>query len=373
MEKKIHSVSIVDSCDQLAVESFDQTKIFSSAEWYKLQQAILDTSEAAVQVYSCEDASVEGACMILPCYSLTSQCFGYRITKLFSLSNYYTPLFFPPGGDLSSSGQFRRLIEHILNTRQITSVVLRPVDMENALWHEYLSILRDNKWVCFVEFEFGNWFHNVDESYTEYFNARPTVVKNTYKRKLRKFNTLENSRIDIVCDSDRLSSYILDYNRVYKNSWKENEPNEHFMPDFITLAASRGELRLGFAYIGDTPISAHLWLVSAGVASIFKLSYDKEYSRFSPGTLVMCEMLRHVIDIDKVNRVDFLSGDDHYKSDWMSSRREMKSIKAYKLLSFGGALYTGIYLVKLLLSLTRISIRRYYKLFRANNRASSCP
>jgi CelD/BcsL family acetyltransferase involved in cellulose biosynthesis len=32
-------------------------------------------------------------------------------------------------------------------------------------------------------------------------------------------------------------------------------------------------------------------------------------------------MLQHVVDVDGVHSVDFLSGDDAYKKDWMSARR----------------------------------------------------
>ena len=32
---------------------------------------------------------------------------------------------------------------------------------------------------------------------------------------------------------------------------------------------------------------------------------------------------------DNVNRLDFLSGDDRYKQDWMSERREKVQIHAY--------------------------------------------
>ena len=34
------------------------------------------------------------------------------------------------------------------------------------------------------------------------------------------------------------------------------------------------------------------------------------------------KLMRHVIDVDQVREVDFGSGDDAYKKDWMSDRRE---------------------------------------------------
>ena len=69
-------------------------------------------------------------------------------------------------------------------------------------------------------------------------------------------------------------------------------------------------------------MAAQLWFVANQVAHIFKLAYDGEYSQFSVGTLLTMKLMEHVIDVDKVACVDFLSGDDEYKQQWMSARRE---------------------------------------------------
>jgi hypothetical protein len=41
--------------------------------------------------------------------------------------------------------------------------------------------------------------------------------------------------------------------------------------------------------------------------------------------------MEHVIDVDKVHEVDYLTCDDAYKKDWMSDRRERWSIVAFNL------------------------------------------
>lgn len=38
--------------------------------------------------------------------------------------------------------------------------------------------------------------------------------------------------------------------------------------------------------------------------------------------------MEHVIDVDRVREVDYLTGDDAYKKDWMSHRRERWGIIA---------------------------------------------
>ena len=49
-------------------------------------------------------------------------------------------------------------------------------------------------------------------------------------------------------------------------------------------------------------------------------------------------MLEHALDGDKVSEVDYLTGDDNYKSNWMSHRRERWGIMAFNPASFLGKL-----------------------------------
>jgi CelD/BcsL family acetyltransferase involved in cellulose biosynthesis len=39
--------------------------------------------------------------------------------------------------------------------------------------------------------------------------------------------------------------------------------------------------------------------------------------------------MQHVIDVDRVREIDYLIGDEPYKQDWMSHRRERWGIVAY--------------------------------------------
>ncbi len=45
--------------------------------------------------------------------------------------------------------------------------------------------------------------------------------------------------------------------------------------------------------------------------------------------MLTAKMMEHVIDVDRVDVVDFLSGDDGYKKDWMSHRRERWGLVAF--------------------------------------------
>ena len=46
--------------------------------------------------------------------------------------------------------------------------------------------------------------------------------------------------------------------------------------------------------------------------------------------------MRHSIDVDHAEEVDYLTGDDAYKQDWMSHRRERRGIVAFNPLTVRG-------------------------------------
>src|SRR5260370_38134266 len=89
-----------------------------------------------------------------------------------------------------------------------------------------------------------------------------------------------------------------------------------------------GWLRLGVAYTGARPAAAQVWSVNNGTASIYKIAYDQKFKELSVGSYLTMHLMERAIDVDKVREIDYLSGDDRYKSDWMSHRREHWGILA---------------------------------------------
>ena len=48
--------------------------------------------------------------------------------------------------------------------------------------------------------------------------------------------------------------------------------------------------------------------------------------------------MAHVMDVDQVTLVDYLSGDETYKADWMSTRRDCIGLLAFNTTTFHGRL-----------------------------------
>jgi CelD/BcsL family acetyltransferase involved in cellulose biosynthesis len=94
--------------------------------------------------------------------------------------------------------------------------------------------------------------------------------------------------------------------------------------------SAAGWLRLAILTIEDKPAAAQFWFVAHGKASIFKLVYDETWKHYSPGSILISYLMEHVIEKDKVEEIDFLTGNDAYKQDWMSERRKRWTVSFFK-------------------------------------------
>ena len=122
---------------------------------------------------------------------------------------------------------------------------------------------------------------------------------------------------------DEVPRNMPDYYVVYNASWKQNElKNADFQDCFVEDFSRAGWSRLAILYIKGQPVAAQLWFVHHNKASIFRLAYDKRWRQYSTGSILTSFLMEYVIDTDRVDEIDFLTGNDAYKQDWMSERRE---------------------------------------------------
>src|SRR5690606_25043618 len=111
------------------------------------------------------------------------------------------------------------------------------------------------------------------------------------------------------------------YEAIYAESWKPEEGSPAFLRTFAESEGAAGRLRLGVACANGEAVAAQMWTVEAGTAFIHKLAHRESARAVSPGTSLSAALFRHVIDIDKVTLIDFGTGDNAYKRDWMEAVR----------------------------------------------------
>ncbi len=259
-----------------------------------------------------------------------------------ALSTYYSSLFGPIGrAEDCTVDTLRYVVKSLRKTANGANVIdLQPVASDGHFCRSMTEALRTQGYWTDSFFCFGNWYEHIKgRSFDEYYTIVPSRIQNTIRRARKKFESTEGWRLDIVTEAGpALDDALTSFQRVYAKSWKVPEPFPEFMPNLIRSAAARGWLRLGVVKLGETPIAAQLWLVHGGKASIYKLAYDEDFKKLSAGSVLTADLMRHVIDVDQVVEIDYLTGDDPYKADWMTQRRERHGIVAFYPWSIQGLL-----------------------------------
>lgn len=150
-------------------------------------------------------------------------------------------------------------------------------------------------------------------SFAEYWAARPGPMRTTLKRKAKKVEVEILDRFEPVAWAA--------YEQVYAHSWKPEEGNPALLRQFAQAEGAAGRLRLGIARHQGIPVAAQFWTVENSAAYIHKLAHLEEHKPLSAGTTLSAALFEHVIDRDRVALVDFGTGNDAYKADWMEVDR----------------------------------------------------
>lgn len=327
-----------------ALHEVPHSDIFCTLEWFEnLALVGLDPDETtACQLWLVGNQCL-GPLMCIPCLS------GKVLT---GLSNCFSSIFAPFVWTATSSDSTASMPDDAMwnavgqairqHPSRWSTLSFSPLDLQSEFFSQMQrSLTLAGYWVDSY-FCFGNWYLLLEgRSFAAYRSTLPSALRHSIDRGQRRLNRQGTWRIDMAQTFDSsLEKAIADFESVYQKSWKGAEPNALFIPGLARMAAQQGWLRLGVLQLDGQAIAAQIWLVKDNKASIFKLAYVSGFERFSAGSVLTQAMMRHVIDVDEVQEVDYLTGDDAYKRDWMSHRRERWGIVAFDWRTWAG-FWTG--------------------------------
>lgn len=246
-----------------------------------------------------------------------------------SLSNYYSAIYAPVLAAVPTPADLKPLIVALLaDSAGCVSMQFAPMDPTEPVFQALRAAMREAGLLPFDYFCHGNWYQPVNGSADSFLMQRQGILRSTIKRAERRLASL-GAQVEILRSESDVDRGIQAFEAVYARSWKKPEPYPDFIPGLMRLCARRGWLRLGLLWLNDQPIAAQLWIVANGRAEIYKLAYAQEHKSLAPGTVLSARLIREVIDVDGVQEIDYLIGDDSYKSLWMSQRRERWGLRAY--------------------------------------------
>lgn len=316
-------------------------KLFSEAEkesffwgldWFELlaNTTLDDGQEVRICALENGDDNPCAAMVLLP-EKAPGNPFEPRMLSGFS--NFYSMTYAPMllGQGAQATDYLAELFTAISDNKlRFDMMRLGPMDEDSANYVRVRDAFSQAGLNVHPYFVCGNWYETVqDDSFEDYLKRRPSQLRNTFKRRGKALEKAGNSRYTLTTGLEGLDEAVNAYNQIYSASWKDSEQYPEFIPGLVRLAAQKGILRLGVIYIDDAPAAAQIWLLDGDSAVIYKLAYDEQFKKTSVGTILTMKLMEHVINCDGVREVDYGSGDDPYKKDWMTHRRERRGILAH--------------------------------------------
>ncbi len=263
---------------------------------------------------------------------------------LASLANWYSFWHRPQFSQGQDAATRARLLTAIArDLRQRTSrLVLHPlVDTEGDTIGQMTRALRLAGWSVIPRI-MGYKRHialPAGTRFADYWAGRPGSLRSTFARKTQRMPL-------ITAMYERVTDALWhDLESIFAQSWKPHGDDFAFLRRFAEREADAGRLRLGFALRGSQPLAVELWTVEGGTAFIHKLAFDERAADISPGTQLSYAMFAQAIDTDKVRAIDFGTGDNAYKANWIDAARPVIELDAFDLRrpeTWRSALTTGI-------------------------------
>ena len=303
--------------------------VFLSHLWYENFIREVVSSRDQVSIFVARSNRVQA---IFP-MMLSSES-TLRGRKLGFLANFYTPVAKPIWGVRAFEDRVAlaaSLLRHLAaaevqwDTLDFTLLPQETSDFD-VLIHALRQVeLKHSRYSASV-----NWYQSTHGltagAYTE---QLPSRVRSTIRRRLRRAEQRGRVTSKIYTSFEDVTQHMDEYYQVYARSWKRPEPYPNFHRRLAEKLAARNELLLGITYFEERPVAAQIWIIHDRTASILKLSYDEAFKEYSFGTILTHKLISFVLDQRTVDTIDYLTGDDAYKRDWMSCHRERAGIIAF--------------------------------------------
>lgn len=289
----------------------ESDSIFFSRPWFENLAAALDENQSMLLACVVADNNVMAILPLIKCPGKSWFSLKHRYSTHYSL--------------LITQDDRQEVLACLaqgLSELPIKGFLLEPVADDDRSINGLQQALKQTGFSCERIFRFYNWIYRVQgQSYVEYMAARPARLRNTIIRKMRKLDREHGFEMRLFT-GDEVPQAMSDYHSVYTASWKANEQYRVFLDGIVAGFSHPGWTRLAVLYVKGQPVAAQLWFILHGKASIFRLAYDKAWRQYSPGSILTSFLMEYVIDTDRVEEIDFLTGNEAYKQDWMSERRE---------------------------------------------------
>ena len=325
---------------RLLDSEIERLGLFREPEWfeYLMRSVFAETDE--LRLYGVEEVQSGRPLLLAPLRYSTSDYAarkGHVIGSISHPENYTTAaLILDPAMEhsvLILEALFRhfRSVSPVAYPQRFDAIRIWPVELGSALGDTIHEALRR---AGFIVQSYANSFNRYEDttglSHEAYFAQRSANMRYNVRRRRRALEKTGSLELILATTSADLENILPDYMSVSRASWKSAASMVGLeMLQLMYLCAGKGYLRVGILRLDGRPAAAQFWIVSGGTAHCARLAYNEAYKKLAVGVVLTNFMIAHVLDHDRVNKLDYGYGRDEYKRGWMKNAREYHGFIAF--------------------------------------------
>ncbi|WP_299326637.1 GNAT family N-acetyltransferase [Parasphingopyxis sp.] len=208
---------------------------------------------------------------------------------------------------------------------------------------------RDDDTIALVRQRYARRYADLSGSFDDYLATFSGKSRSTLRRKVRKFAKLFGGTLDFRTyrTPDEMVEFHDLARRLSAKTYQEKlldyglPEDAEFVAD-MNRAAARDQVRGWLLFAEGKPVS-YLYAPAGGDTLIYAyLGYDPAWSRHSPGTVLLMEALRQIIEESRFRRFDFTEGDGQQKRRFATGKLDCADLLLLRRTPANRALVTAL-------------------------------
>jgi len=255
--------------------------------------------------------------------------YGFKVRTLHAIYNPHTPRFDFIIGNNEDPRLYEAIWNELIAENGCEAIILAQIP-EGSLTTAILEKLaKRNDWMT------GQWkapaspFIKLGCDYETFFNTLGSGCRFNLTKRYARLTKNGPVDVEVVTEARAVDDAMRDGLRIEAAAWKGEKGtamlSDPAVAEFYTKLARRqadlGQLRLTFLRVAGKRIAFNYLLQSRRKLYAVKIGYDPQYHAFSPGNMLLNLIIKDACECG-IEEYDLLGGDDSWKFQWTSHKRE---------------------------------------------------
>ena len=168
---------------------------------------------------------------------------------------------------------------------------------------------------------------DVKSDFQKYFEGLSTNFRRSLSKARNRLDRLGETKVELVSAGNSTDEELRRFMKVEASGWKgelgsairESEALTSYYATLTQRLAQSGLLEWHFLTLNGETIAGHMATRLAGRLTLWKIGFDERYSYYSPGNLLMLEVIKNAFETEGIDRIDFVT-DQIWHRNWTTSK-----------------------------------------------------